>query len=103
MIEDSKTKKKLDDMWTYFIFTSTSEGILENHAIQTKRIYRAKLNVKWGADKIIITQLGDAVSSDGNSMNKDDFVCRPNKDRLLEASVQRNGKERYTFMLEKVK
>lgn len=103
MIEDSKTKKKLDDMWTYFIFTSTSDGILENHAIQTKLIYRAKLNVKWSADKIIITQIGDAVSSDGNSMNKDDFVCRPNKNRLLEASVQRNGKERYTFMLEKVK
>ncbi|MGN0282460.1 MAG: S8 family peptidase [Prevotella sp.] len=103
MIEDSKTKKKIDDMWTYFIFTSASEGILENHAIHTKRIYRAKLHVKWGTDKIIITQLGDAVSSDGNSLKKDDFVCRPNRNRLLEASVQRNGKERYTFMLEKVK
>lgn len=103
MIEDTKTKKKIDDMWTYFIFTSTSEGVLENHAIQTKRIYRAKLSVKWSNDRIIITQLGDAKSSDGHSMNKDDFICRPNKDRLLEASVQRDGKERYTFMLEKVK
>lgn len=103
MIEDSQTKEKLDDMWTYFIFTSTSEGILENHAVQTRRIYRAKLSVKWETDRIIITQLGNAVSDDGEGLNKDDFICRPNKDRLLEASVQRNGKERYTFMLEKVK
>lgn len=102
-IEDTNTHKVLDNMWTYFIFTSPSEGVLENHAIQTKRVYKAKLSVKWGADKIIITQLGDAISSDGNGMSKDDFVCRPNKQRLLEASVQRNGKERYKFMLEKVK
>lgn len=103
IIEDTNSKKKVDDTWTYFIFTSTSEGILENHAIQTKRIYRAKLSVRWETDKILITQLGDAVSSDGNSINKDDFICRPNKDRLLEASVQKNGEKRYTFMLEKVK
>jgi hypothetical protein len=47
--------------------------------------------------------LSDARSSDGDGVNKDDFVCRPNENRLMEASCQRNGKERYTFMLEKVK
>lgn len=95
--------KVLDDMWTYFIFSSTTDGTLENHAINTKKIYKAKIKVTWTADNIIITQLGDAVSSDGSQINKDDFICRPNKDRHLETSVQRNGKERYTFMLEKVK
>lgn len=103
VLEDSSTKKKLDDLWTYFIFTSTSEGIIENHAIQTRKVYTAKLSVKWETDRIIITQHGDAVSADGSKMNKDDYVCRPNQNRLLEASVRRNGQERYTFMLEKVK
>lgn len=101
-IENSATKKKIDDMWTYFIFTSPTEGMLENHAINTKRVYKARLSVQWAKDKIIIIQHGDAISSDGDRINKDDFVCSPNQSRLLEALVQRNGKKRYNFMLEKV-
>lgn len=98
----SNTREKLDDMWTYFIFTSTTSGRLEYHAIGTKRIYTAPVSVKWGTNQLTIIQHGDAVSSDGKQVNKDDFVCRPNEERLLETSCQRNGKERYTFLLEKV-
>ena len=96
------TEKKVDEMWTYFIFTSTTSGWLEYHAISTKRIYTAPVSVKWGTDQLTIIQHGDAVSSDGKQINKDDFICRPNQERLLETSCQRNGKERYTFLLEKV-
>lgn len=96
------TEKKVDEMWTYFIFTSTTSGRLEYHAIGTKRIYTAPVSVKWGTDQLTIIQHGDAVSSDGKQINKDDFVCHPNQERLLETSCQRNGKERYTFLLEKV-
>lgn len=103
IIVNEETKEKLEECWDYFIFTSESEGILEIHAIESGRVYRANLNVQWAKDKILITQLGDAVSSDGATMVKDGFVCRPNKNRLLEASAQRNGKERFKFMLEKVK
>lgn len=100
---DVATKAKKDEMWMYFIFTSETSGYLEYHTIQSKRIYKANLRVNWGKTSINITQLADAVSSDGDTVNKDDFVCRPNKDRLMEASCQLNGKERYQFMLEKVK
>lgn len=96
------TEKKLDEMWTYFIFTSTTSGRLEYHTIGTKRIYTAPVSVKWGTNQLTIIQHGAAVSSDGERINKDDFVCHPNQKRLLETSCQRNGKERYTFLLEKV-
>lgn len=89
-------------MWTYFIFTSPLEGVVENHAINSKRIYRAKLEVKWYSDRIEIVQLGDAVASDGDSLNKDDYTCRPDKSRLLEALVHRGNVKRYKFQLEKI-
>lgn len=99
---EEDTKKKLDEIWAYFIFSSTSRGTLEYHAIQSKRIYKAPISVVWGKDRLKIIQHGKAISSDGDTVNEDDFICRPNKDRLLETSAQRNGKERYTFQLEKV-
>lgn len=99
---EGTTDKKMDEIWTYFIFTSTTGGRLEYHAIGTKRIYTAPVSVKWGTNQLTIIQHGDAVSSDGKQINKDDFVCHPNQERLLETSCQRNGKERYTFLLEKV-
>lgn len=100
---NSNTNEVLDEMWTYFIFEDTNSGVIEMHTINTKKIYRANLSVSWGKNSINIVQLSDAVSADGDKVNKDDFVCRPNAQRLLEASCQRNGKERYNFMLEKVK
>lgn len=99
---EANTEKKLDEMWTYFIFTSTTSGRLEYHTIGTKRIYTAPVSVKWGTNQLTIIQHGDAVSNDGKQINKDNFVCHPNQKRLLETSCQRNGKERYTFLLEKV-
>ena len=105
VIRDGKTDEILDECWTYLIFKSESEGELEIHAINTGTIYKAKLDVKWEKDKIIVTQLESAVSSDGDKMSKYIFVCRPNKDRLMEAesTCQSNTKERFKFMLEKVK
>lgn len=101
----SNTGKKtvLDEIWTYFIFTSTTNGYAEYHAIQSGRVYKADLSVNWSKNSISITQLSDAVSSDGDDISKDDFVCHPTKNRLMEVSAQNNGKERFTFMLEKVK
>ena len=98
----SVTEEKLDDMWCYFVFTSTSSGRLEYHTVHTKRVYTAPISVKWGTNQLMIIQHRDAVSSDGKTVEKDDFVCRPNKNRLLETSCQRNGVERHTFLLEKV-
>lgn len=97
---DGERKEKL---WDYFIFTSTEEGYVEIHGIDSKRVYTAPLKVQWGKDSITITQLNDARSEDGQVINKDDFVCRPNQQRLLETSALRNGKLRFTFLLEKVK
>lgn len=96
------TNENIDEMWAYFIFTSEDSGMLEYHTIQSKLVYKANLRVKWGANSITIIQDGPAISSNGDTVNKDDFVCTPNQDRLLEASCQRNGKERFKFMLEKV-
>lgn len=96
------SEKKVDEIWAYFIFSSTSEGTLEYHAIQSKRIYKAPVSVVWGKNQLKIIQHGKAISSDGDTVSEDDFICRPNKDRLLETSTQRNGKVRYTFHLEKV-
>ncbi|MCH5328140.1 MAG: S8 family serine peptidase [Coprobacter sp.] len=97
-------EEKIDEMWTYFIFTSTTEGRLEYHTINSRKVFTAPLTVKWGTDRITITQHSDAVNTEDKSdrVNKDTFVCHPNSDRLLEASVQRNGVERFTFQLEKV-
>lgn len=100
---NATTNEKKDEMWVYFIFNSTSSGVLEYHTtMNSRKIYRANLNVKWGTSSITITQQDPAISSDGDTVNKDDFVCKPDKDRLLEASCQRDGVERYKFRLEKV-
>lgn len=94
--------KKVDDMWTYFIFDSTSSGRIEHHTINTKSVYTAQLTVRWEKDRIVITQQGKAVDSSGNSLMKDDFVCTSDKDRLLKADCHRGGKKEYDFQLEKV-
>lgn len=101
MISDAQDVK-IDDMWTYFIFTSTTSGRIEHHTIEKKRIYTAQLNVKWEKDKIIITQLEKAVDSSGNALIKDNFICTSDKDRLLKAICHRNNKKIFDFQLEKV-
>lgn len=102
VIKDEQTNEIKDNVWTYFIFTSPNEGILENHGINTNRIYKAKIEVKWYSDRIEIIQLEDAVSGDGDILNKDDFTCRPDKDRVLEALVHRGKVKKFIFQLEKV-
>ena len=94
--------QKVDDIWSYFIFTSTTSGTLEMHTINLKRVYRAPLQVVWGNNQVTFIQQSDAVDASGDRVNKDDYICTPDQSRLLKASCQRNGQERYNFMLEKV-
>ncbi|MDE6449915.1 MAG: S8 family serine peptidase, partial [Muribaculaceae bacterium] len=98
----NSTQGKIDDMWTYFIFSSPDEGRIEHHCIKTHRIYSAPLRVKWSTDRIEINQTGEARTPQGDVLIHDDFLCRPNKDRLLEAHCMRGGKEQFDFLLEKV-
>ncbi len=98
----NENEGKVDDMWTYFIFTSPDEGRLEHHCIRTHRVYSAPLRVVWGSDHIKINQTDQARTPQGDTLIHDDFLCRPNKDRLLEAHCMRGGKEQFNFMLEKV-
>lgn len=96
------TGEKVDDAWCYMVFTSAASGTVEWHYVEKKEVLTAPLTVKWKQNVIEITQHGDAKSVSGEQLNKDDYKCRPNNDRLLEATAIRNGQERYTFMLEKV-
>ena len=91
-----------EEIWMYFIFPSTSRGTLEIHTITSGRTYTAPLRVKWTSKTIDITQTADAEDPTGDRINKDDFVCYPNSERLLEVSCRRGGTERFRFMLEKV-
>ncbi len=102
-LKNAQTDEHLDNMWTYFTFTSTSEGFIEHRTIQSGRIYTAKLKVNWMNDKIHIDQIGKSVAQDGDTIIEDDFICRPDANGLLVVDVIRNGKKDYDFMLMKVK
>ncbi len=93
---------KKDDIWTYFIFSTPNSGVIEHHSINLKRVYRANLSVVWGSSSITLIQDGEAVTSTGEALVKDEFVCTSNQDRMLEAACWRNGKEEYKFELQKV-
>ena len=93
---------KIDDMWTYFIFTSATSGRIEHHTINMERVYTAQLNVEWEKNRMIITQQDKAIDSSGNQLVKDEFICTPDKDRLLKATCSGNGKKSFDFQLEKV-
>lgn len=99
---ETDTEKKLDEMWLYFTFTSANGGYLEYHTIETQCIYRANVTVKWGSSSFNIIQQGEAVCAGKSPILKDDFVCKPNADRLLEATASQNGRDKFNFMLEKV-
>lgn len=102
-LTDGDTDEIIDELWVYFTFTSTTAGYVEYRTINTKRNYKANFKVSWGKESLTITLDGMAVDGNGNRMTRDDFVCKPNNDRLLEATCMRNGKARYDFLLEKVK
>lgn len=96
---------KLDNVWTYFIFTSPTTGRVEHHTIHLGTVYKADLTVDWQSDKFIINQKGEAVNEKGKSLTQDKFICAPDENRLLKADCYRateNGKV-YDFNLEKVK
>ena len=87
MLFISKDDVKTDDIWTYFTFTSTTSGYVEMHGVNTKRVYKAPLHVEWGTKSIKISQMSQPVTADGRDFVVEDaYVCKPNKDRLLEPS-----------------
>ncbi|MCR4919400.1 MAG: S8 family serine peptidase [Prevotella sp.] len=94
--------KKVDDIWTYFIFNATDKGTVENKTINLSRTYTAPLSVTWDTNSLTIRQLDVAKSNDGHTLTKDEYLCRPDENRLLQVSVMRDGKERYNFHMEKV-
>ena len=91
-----------DEVWVYFVFDTSLSGNIEIHTIASQRLYYAGLTVQWGAKKINITQLSDAVSSGGETISKDSFVCTPDKDGLLKVKAMKSDGSTYEFMLEKV-
>lgn len=98
----SKNDEVIEHLWTYFIFSSTENGSLEHCAIKSGKVYKANLSVSWDKDALYIVQHGDAVASDGDSVNRDEFICKPDNNGLLLVDVMRNGEKRFDFMLEKV-
>ena len=93
----------LDNMWTYFTFTSTSKGEIEHRTIHLGKIYKANLKVVWKSDQIFIDQLGPSVAQDGDQVLEDNFICRPDSNGLLIVDAIRNGIKQFEFMLMKVK
>ena len=93
----------LDNMWTYFTFTSTSKGEIEHRTIHLGKIYKANLKVVWKSDQIFIDQLGPSVAQDGAQVLEDNFICRPDSNGLLIVDAIRNGIKQFEFMLMKVK
>lgn len=100
--QNEKTRQKLGNMWEYLTFTNTSEGLLEFESVEDGKVWKAQINVSWGKNSVTFVQVDHAIASDGNKIHKDDLVCKPGKNNILEVSVRRNGVERYTFQLEKV-
>lgn len=97
------TNEKLDEMWFYFTFVTPDRGYVEYKCIERKSVYRTDFTVSWGKDSLTVRLNGRPVDGNGNDILKDDYVFRPDQNRYLEASAQRNGKERFKFLLEKVK
>ena len=91
----------LDKLYLTMTFDTVKSGVLEMKATESQRLYRADLKVSMG-QTIEITQLKDAVSSDGHKITKDDFICKPDKDGLLLVEVMRNGQKRFDFNMRKV-
>lgn len=96
------TEELIDYDWVYFIFDTPNSGRIEVNTINTHKVYTAPISVIWETQSLRIIQHGDAVSTDSDSINKDDYLCRPAADRILEAEAIREGVSRYTFNLQKV-
>lgn len=93
----------IDNIWTYFIFTSPTSGYVEHHGVNSRKVYTAPLTVRWTNKSLQITQTALATTTTGESINNYDFDCHPNSKRLLEADAKKNGKKVFDLMLEKVK
>lgn len=102
LVLTDNNKNKIDELWSYFLFSSAQTGVLEDRTIATKRIYKARFTVKWEKDKFIINQLEKSDDGQGHTMKRYDYVCVPDENRLLKATCYENGKSLFDFQLEKV-
>lgn len=101
MIENNGNK--VDDIWTYFIFDTENSGVVEHHTINMKRVYRARVSVRWEKDRIVINELENATdSATGDQISTHSYICRPDSNRLLSAVCVEEGVEKFDFQLEKV-
>ena len=92
-------------MYTTIEVTSLTDAILEFRTAETKRTYRAPLRVSVEKGTIGFIQLSDAVdiANSENRIFKDDFICKPDENRLLEVSVMRNNALRFKFKMRKIR
>lgn len=94
---------KVDDMWTYFIFTSPTAGRVEYRTVNLKTVYQAPFTVTWQSDRFVINLTRQARDEKGNSLMLDEYVCKADKNGLLLATCYKNKVKSYDFQLEKVK
>lgn len=97
---DTGEKEKI---WTYFIFTSPNEGRIEHHTSNTRQVYAAPIRVSWDGEGMSLQQTAKATCPGEKPINIYRFSCRPNADRLLETTVLEQGREKFNFLLEKVR
>ena len=104
-LSNSITGERIDDMYTTIEVTSLTDAILEFRTAETKRTYRAPLRVSVEKGTIGFIQLSDAVdiANSENRIFKDDFICKPDENRLLEVSVMRNNALRFKFKMRKIR
>lgn len=97
--------KKVDELFTTIEFTSTERGVIEHRTRKTNLIYRAPLVLKWGKNTLSIVQQGKAVCTNdpSDTIERDDFVCRPGAGGLMEVSVMRAGRLRFKFYMRKIR
>ena len=104
-LKNSVTGEKTDEIWSYFTFTSTTEGVIKDRCINTPVTYSADLIVDWKSKTIEISQT-DNEKSDTTPvkyLGQYTYICKPDKSGLLEATCMENGQVQCTFYLEKVK
>ncbi|MCR4560846.1 MAG: S8 family serine peptidase [Bacteroidales bacterium] len=96
------TGDKTDESWIYFIFTSTTSGVVEYHTIMSQDVYRANLKVKWSSDKIEIIQPTDALNSRRENIVKANCSCTPDANRLMNVVAKSARGGGYQCKFEKV-
>lgn len=103
-LTNNVTGKVTDEIWSYFTFSSTDKGRIDDRSINSSVVYTADLSVNWKQNSIEIVQ-ADREKSNTNPpeyLGLYTYVCKPDKNGLLQVTTYENGKEKLHFYLEKV-